>query len=156
MGWWLKQLLLVVGLACAAIGVFHFVLGVASVPGEATAGATVDSRERFYAAIFFGFGAACVWLARQSPIPPSPVRWAAGIFFAGGLGRVVSLAVHGRPHWFQVVLLVVELILPVVLFVLAGADARGHVPGRSRPGEPMSPRRPHQGIEEKTDEGELR
>jgi hypothetical protein len=156
MGWVLKRLLLVVGVACAAIGAFHFVLGTASVPGEATAGATVDSRERFYAAIFFGFGAACVWLARQSPIPPSPVRWTAGIFFAGGLGRVVSLAVHGWPHWFQVVLLVVELILPVVLFVLAGADARGHVPGRSRPGEPTSSRRPHQGIEEKTDEGELR
>jgi len=138
MGRLLKRLLLVVGLGCGAIGVFHFVLGVASVPGEAAAGATVDSRERFYAAIFFGFGVACVWLARQSPIPPPPVRWAAGIFFAGGLGRVVSLAVHGWPHWFQVVLLVVELILPVVVFVLADADARGHGPGRSRPGEPRS------------------
>lgn len=130
----LKQLLLVMGLACAAIGVFHVVLGSASVPGEATAGATVDSRERFYAAIFFGYGMACVWLARQSPIPLVLVRWAAGIFFVGGVGRVVSLAVHGWPHWFQVVLLVVELALPAVVFWLAaGAAARPHDPLRSRP-----------------------
>ncbi len=46
------------GVACVVIGLFHLALGVSSVPGEGMAGATVDSRERFYNAIFVGYGLA--------------------------------------------------------------------------------------------------
>ncbi|MFH8736660.1 DUF4345 domain-containing protein [Streptomyces sp. NPDC017964] len=84
------------GIACAAIGLYHLVLGIASVPGEGPTGATVDSRERFYNAIFFGYWLACIWVARQSPIPSTAVRWLAGIFLLGGIGRGLSVAVHGR------------------------------------------------------------
>ncbi len=35
-----------------------------------------------------------------------------------------SLAVHGRPHWFQLVLTVIELVLPLLWFWLAPADER--------------------------------
>lgn len=88
---WLRWLSLAMGVACAAIGVFHFTLGIMSVPGEGLAGATVDSRERFYGAIFFGYGAAWLWAARQVPIPALAVRWLAGIFLAGGIGRLFSV-----------------------------------------------------------------
>ncbi|AHH98014.1 DUF4345 domain-containing protein [Kutzneria albida] len=120
----LKWLMLIMGIACAAIGAYHLVLGIDSIPGETTAGATVDSRERFYNAIFLGFGLAWVWAARQSPIPAWAVRWLAGIFLLGGLGRLLSLVVHGTPHWFQVPLTVLELVLPPVFFWLATADER--------------------------------
>ncbi|MFF1398076.1 DUF4345 domain-containing protein [Streptomyces sp. NPDC058287] len=120
----LKWLAMAMGVACAAIGLYHVVLGIASVPGEGSTGATVDSRERFYNAIFFGYGLAWIWAARQSPIPSTAVRWLAGIFLLGGIGRVLSVAVHGWPHWFQVPLSALELALPPLLFWLSAADER--------------------------------
>ncbi|MFE0178429.1 DUF4345 domain-containing protein [Streptomyces sp. NPDC059002] len=112
------------GIACAAIGVYHLVLGIASVPGETSAGATVDSRERFYNAIFLGYGLAWIWAVRQSPIPARAVRGLAGIMLIGGVGRLLSVLVHGWPHWFQIPLAVIELVLPPLYFWLADADER--------------------------------
>ncbi|MFE6743062.1 DUF4345 domain-containing protein [Streptomyces tubercidicus] len=120
----LKWLVLAMGGACVAIGAFHLALGIDSVPGEGSAGATVDSRERYYGAVFLGYGLAWLWAARQSPIPATAVRWLAGIFLLGGLGRLLSMAVHGPPQWFQIALTVVELVLPPLYFLLAGADER--------------------------------
>lgn len=106
------------GIACVSIGLLHFLLGVSSVPGETTANATVDSRERFYNAVFIGYGLAWIWAARKSPLPIGIIRGLASIFLLGGVGRVVSLFVHGQPHWFQLVLTVVELALPPVYLAL--------------------------------------
>lgn len=128
----LKYLSWTMGLACVAIGLFHFALGIDSVPGEGSAGATVASRERFYGAIFLGYGLAWLWAARQRPIPATGVRWLAGIFFLGGLGRLVSMVADGPPHWFQVVLMVLELALPAVFLWLAPAEERAH--RAARPG----------------------
>jgi hypothetical protein len=115
----LKWLAVAMGVACAAIGLYHVVLGIGSVPGEGTAdtvaGVTVDSRERFYNAIFFGYGVAWLWAARQSPIPVTIVRWLAAFMFLGGIGRLISLAVYGAPHWFQIPLTVIELVVPPLL-----------------------------------------
>jgi|SRR5437762_8068542 len=124
----LKWLALAMGVACAGIGIYHVVLGIGSVPGDggtdALTGATVDSRERFYNAIFFGYGMAWIWVARQSPVPASMVRWLAGFMFLGGIGRIVSLAQHGTPHWFQIPLTVIELILPPLYIWLATVNER--------------------------------
>ncbi len=122
----LRYLSWVMGVACVAIGVFHFALGIDSVPGEGSLDATVDSRERFYGAIFLSFGLAWLVVARRTPIPSREVRLLAGIFLLGGLGRLLSMAVHGQPHWFQVALTVLELVLPPVYFWLAPADERAH------------------------------
>ncbi|MCX5450045.1 DUF4345 domain-containing protein [Streptomyces nigrescens] len=120
----LKWLALAMGAACVAIGAFHLALGIDSVPGEGSAGATVDSRERFYGAVFLGYGLAWIWAARQSPVPARAVRWLAGIFLLGGLGRLLSMAVHGSPQGFQTALTVLELALPPLYFLLASADER--------------------------------
>lgn len=120
----LYWLALAMGVVCAGIGVVHFGLGIDSVPGEGAAGATVDSRERFYGALFFGYGLAWIWAARRSPIPSTVVRWLTGVFLLGAAGRLLSMLVHGQPHWFQVVLTVVELVLPPVFFWLAAADEK--------------------------------
>ncbi|MEU5211693.1 DUF4345 domain-containing protein [Streptomyces sp. NPDC020742] len=132
----LKWLVWAMGWACVAIGVFHFALGIDSVPGEGSAGATVDSRERYYGAIFLGYGLAWLWAGRQSPVPAKAVRGLAAVFLLGGAGRLLSLAVHGRPQWFQVVLTVLELGLPPLYFWLAGADERAaaeRATGEARP-----------------------
>ncbi|MEU6979433.1 MULTISPECIES: DUF4345 domain-containing protein [unclassified Streptomyces] len=119
------------GLACTAIGLFHVVAGNAAIPGEADAGPTVDSLGRFLGAVFAGYGVAWLWAARRDPIPARVVRWLAAVFLLGAVGRLLSLAVHGWPHWFQVALTVIELLLPPVLFLLADADERSS-PARRR------------------------
>jgi hypothetical protein len=121
----LEKLSLTTGAACTGIGLFHLVGGTATVPGEREAGPTVDSRERFYGAIFSGYGLAWIQAARQSPPDPVQIRLLAGIFALGGGGRLLSLRVHGRPHWFQDVLTAVEIALPPVFFWLT-KDARTH------------------------------
>ncbi|MGA4843608.1 DUF4345 domain-containing protein [Streptomyces sp. G45] len=129
----LKSLALLMGYACVAIGAYHLALGVASVPGEGSAGATVDSRERFYNAVFLGYGLAWIWAARQRPVPARAVRWLAGIFLLGGAGRLLSLAAHGSPQWFQLALTAVELALPPVYFWLADADEKAAPPRAALP-----------------------
>src|SRR5581483_11141267 len=98
------------GLSCIAIGVYHFALGTASVPGATDANATVDSRERFYSAYFAGYGLAWLRAARKSPIRAGDVRLLAGLMLLSGVGRFISLVHSGRPHWFQEVLAAIEFV----------------------------------------------
>ncbi|WP_081982742.1 DUF4345 domain-containing protein [Streptacidiphilus albus] len=120
----LRLLVQLMGWACVAIGLWHLALGNAAIPGAGNAGTTIDSWGRFMGASFTGYGLAWLWAARQRPIPASAVRWLAGVFLLGGFGRVLSLALHGWPQWFQIVLSVLELGLPPVYFWLAKADER--------------------------------
>ncbi|MCX5384109.1 DUF4345 domain-containing protein [Streptomyces sp. NBC_00083] len=112
------------GIADVAIGATHLIVGVASVPGAGSPGPTVDSLMRFFGAIFLGYGLAWIWVARQSPIPSNAVRLLAGVFFLGGAARLLSWAALGRPDWFQLVLMGIELALPPLYFWLASADER--------------------------------
>jgi hypothetical protein len=119
------------GLSCVAIGVYHFALGTASVPGATDANATVDSRERFYSAYFAGYGLAWLRTARKSPIRVGEVRLLAGLMALSGIGRLISLVHNGRPHWFQEVLTAIEFIVPAAFFGLADADERAELPAAS-------------------------
>ncbi|WP_406839611.1 DUF4345 domain-containing protein [Streptomyces sp. AHU1] len=120
----LRILTQLMGWSSVAIGLFHVALGNAAIPGAGSAGATVDSWGRFMGAVFVGYGLAWLWAARQRPIPARAVRWLAGVFLLGGVGRLLSLAVHGRPQWFQIALAVIELSLPLVFFRLADSEER--------------------------------
>lgn len=120
----LRVLAWAMGIACVAIGLFHGVAGNAAIPGAGDANATIDSFGRFMGAIFAGYGLAWLWAVRQTPIPAAAVRLLAGVFLLGGLSRVLSIAVEGRPHGFQIVLMAIELGLPPVYFWLADAEER--------------------------------
>ncbi|WP_327286300.1 MULTISPECIES: DUF4345 domain-containing protein [unclassified Streptomyces] len=120
----LRTLTQLMGWSSVAIGLYHVLLGNAAIPGAGSAGTTVDSWGRFMGASFVGYGLAWLWAARQRPIPAQAVRWLAGVFLLGGMGRLLSLAVDGWPHWFQIVLTAIELGLPPVFFWLAAADER--------------------------------
>ncbi|MEU2124160.1 DUF4345 domain-containing protein [Nocardia niwae] len=120
----LRGLSMVMGVACVAIGILHMTLGVDSVPDMGSAGVTADSQSRFFGAIFVGYGLAWIWAVRQSPIPAAAVRLLAGVFLLGAVARFISVAVHGWPHWFQIVLTAVELVLPPVYFWLADTDEK--------------------------------
>ncbi|MER7752831.1 DUF4345 domain-containing protein [Kitasatospora sp. NPDC097643] len=120
----LRVLAWIMGVACVAIGLYHVLGGNAATPGAEDAGATVGSFGRFMGAIFAGYGAAWVWAARQAPVPARVVRWLTAVFLLGGLGRVLSIVVDGRPHGFQLVLMAIELGLSPVYFLLADADEK--------------------------------
>jgi Domain of unknown function (DUF4345) len=122
---YLKPLAAATGAASIAIGCYHFALGTASVPGATDANATVDSRERFYSAVFAGYGIAWVQAASGSPIRAGDVRLLAGIMLAGGAGRLISLVRNGRPHWFQEMLTAVEFAVPIAFFRLARGAREG-------------------------------
>ena len=120
----LRNLAGITGLSCIAIGIYHFALGTASVPGATDANATVDSRERFYSAYFAGYGVAWLRAARKSPIRAGEVRLLAGVMLISGIGRLISLVHNGRPHWFQEVLTAIEFIIPAAFFGIAEADEK--------------------------------
>ncbi|MEV6204556.1 DUF4345 domain-containing protein [Streptomyces sp. NPDC051771] len=120
----LRTLTRLMGWSCVAIGLYHVLLGNAALPGATSAGATVDSWGRFMGAAFVGYGLAWLWTARERPVPAQAVRLLAAVFLLGGVGRLLSVAVHGRPHGFQIALTVIELALPPVFFWLATADER--------------------------------
>ncbi|MFI6848388.1 DUF4345 domain-containing protein [Kitasatospora sp. NBC_00085] len=120
----LRLLAWAMGIADVAIGLLHVLGGNAAVPGAADAGPTVDSMGRFFGAIFAGYGLAWIWAARQTPVPAAAVRVLTGVFLLGALGRVLSIAVEGWPHGFQVGLMVLELALSALYFWLADADEK--------------------------------
>ncbi|MZD04427.1 DUF4345 domain-containing protein [Streptomyces sp. SID5785] len=120
----LRVLTLLMGWACVAIGLFHVALGNAAIPGAGSAGATIDSWGRFMGASFVGYGLAWLWAARRRPIPAGVIRWLAVVFLLGAVGRLISLAVAGRPQWFQLALTVIEIVLPPVFLLLADAEEK--------------------------------
>jgi Domain of unknown function (DUF4345) len=121
---YLRNLAGFTGLSCIAIGIYHFALGTASVPGATDANATVDSRERFYSAYFAGYGLAWIRAARKSPIQAGDVRLLAGVMLLSGIGRLLSLVRNGRPHWFQEVLTAIEFVVPAVFFGIADTEEK--------------------------------
>jgi hypothetical protein len=120
----LKNLAGFTGLSCVVIGIYHFALGVSSVPGATDANATVDSRERFYSAYFAGYGVAWLAAARRRPIRATEIHLLAGLMLVSAVGRVISLVHNGRPHWFQEVLTAVEFVVPAVFFGMVRADEK--------------------------------
>ncbi|MFD6156586.1 DUF4345 domain-containing protein [Nocardia sp. NPDC060256] len=120
----LKWLSMTMGVACVAIGIFHLAAGIDGIPDMGDSGVTADSQTRFFGAIFLGYGVAWIWAGRQSPIPSTVIRWLAAIFLLGAVGRFISVAVYGWPHWFQIVLTAIEVVLPPIYFWLATADEK--------------------------------
>ncbi|MFE6858759.1 DUF4345 domain-containing protein [Nocardia sp. NPDC057668] len=120
----LRWMSLIVGYACVAIGLAHLVLGEAAVPDMGTAAATPDSQSRFFGAIFVGYGLAWIWSVRGPIIDTRAVRWLAGIFLLGAVGRFISMAVHGWPHPFILVLTALEVLIPPLFIWLAVLEQR--------------------------------
>jgi hypothetical protein len=88
------------GLALVGIGAAHLAFGNASFIDGGHVSPSLDSEERFFAALTIGYGAAYIWAARQTVVPRNVLRALAAVTALGALGRVVSLIDRGPPHWF--------------------------------------------------------
>ncbi|OHU28830.1 hypothetical protein BKG77_03900 [Mycobacteroides chelonae] len=120
----LKYLAILTGVICLAIGLYHLIGGPGTVIGGGTVTASTDSQERFFSGLFAVYGAAWICVARRSPIPGAAIRFLAAGLLVGALGRVASLIDSGQPHPFWIVMLAVEILVPALFFVIAGADEK--------------------------------
>ena len=108
----LKALIMVFGAVCMVIALVHIGFGPRSIPGSVPVNATMDSEDRFYATLFLGFGAACIWSARDLAGRARAFEALMLVFFVGGVARLVSVAQVGLPGALFQVLGTLELVLP--------------------------------------------
>jgi Domain of unknown function (DUF4345) len=111
----LQVLVVLCGITAIFISLLHIVLGPAAIPGSIPVNATMDSEERFYATLLTAYGVALLWCAKGIEQKSMFVYFLAGVFLAGGLARIVSIAVVGLPHPFFIAMMVLEMGLPVVV-----------------------------------------
>jgi hypothetical protein len=113
----LRWFVAVFGLVCVGIALTHIFVGPSSIPGSVPVNPTMDSEDRFYAAIFLGFGIAHIWCARDLAGRGGVLLALQTIFFVGGLARLVSWAQMGPPVPFFLAVGSTELLFPPLLWL---------------------------------------
>lgn len=117
---------MVAGVLCIGIGLAHVFIGPdVAVPAGGNPTPTAESEDRFYGAIFVGYGIAWIWASLQDPLPAKLFVFLSAIMLLGGVGRVLAVAADGRPHQFFIGLAVVEYVFPVLVFFLIARRSRG-------------------------------
>lgn len=113
-----RAVVVAVGVVIAAIGAYYLITGTAGV-AETSGGAvnaSLESQFRFFSAMMIGVGAAFIAIAIK-------FQWANMLWlvclmvFLGGIGRVLSWAFSGTPHFTLIILMIVELAFPPALLV---------------------------------------
>ena len=94
----LRIVLTVFGAICAIIAVAHIAIGPRAIPGGVVTNATMDSEDRFYATLFLGFALTVIWSARDLDSRDHVIKVLLAVFFAGGMARIISLAMVGPPN----------------------------------------------------------
>ncbi|GAB3538703.1 hypothetical protein GCM10027403_25800 [Arthrobacter tecti] len=113
-----RTVVVLVGLVIAGFGAYYLITGTAGLPetGDGAVNPTLENQFRFFAAMMIGVGAAFVTIAIK-------FQWANMLWlvclmvFIGGIGRVLSWAFSGTPHFLLIILMVVELAFPAALLV---------------------------------------
>ena len=113
-----RTVVVLVGLVIAGFGAYYLITGTAGLPetGDGPVNPTLENQFRFFAAMMIGVGAAFVTIAIK-------FQWANMLWlvclmvFIGGIGRVLSWAFSGTPHFLLIILMVVELAFPAALLV---------------------------------------
>ncbi|WP_327142790.1 DUF4345 domain-containing protein [Nocardia sp. NBC_01327] len=120
----LQVWLVAFGVVCVGIAVAHLLFGTSTIIGGGTVNATIDSDMRFYAILFLAYGLALLWCARDVETKGLPINLLGLIFFAGGLARALAWVATGEPNWFYVLMTPVELVIPVLNYLLVRAVCR--------------------------------
>ena len=104
------------------VGALHLVLGLgadallgAKVSTEAMTDPALDSQNRFYAVAFTLYGVLLFLCSTDIPKYAPVLRCVLWVFFAAGLARFVSIALHGSPPPMIWLLLVGEVLPPPLL-----------------------------------------
>ena len=118
------------------VGALHLVLGLgadvllgAKVSAEAMTDPALDSQNRFYAVAFTLYGVLLFLCSTDIPKYAAVLRCVLWVFFAAGLARFVSIALHGSPPPMIWLLLVAEVLPPPLLaWWLSGTSIRRDMP----------------------------
>ncbi len=125
--------LLLFGVVCVGIAVAHLFFGTASIIGGGPVNATIDSDMRFYAVLFGAYGLAVMWCARDVERKATAINLLGAIFFVGGLARALAWVATGEPNWFYVLMTPVELVIPIVNYLLVRAVCKPNAADLPRP-----------------------
>ena len=106
------------GLFMIAYGVWQVLGGVRVIPDapQDFANPSVQSNYAFFAAAYVGVGLSFVFIALKFKWVNMLV-FSCLVVFLGGVGRILSWAFFGTPHWSLIVLMVTELVIPPCLLV---------------------------------------
>jgi hypothetical protein len=132
----LAQSLKLVAPLFLVVGALHLMLGLradvllgAKLPAEVLADPALDSQNRFYGVAFTLYGVLLFVCASDIPRYATVLRCILWVFFAAGLARFVSVALHGSPPPLIWGLLVGEVLPPPLLaWWLARASAASNAP----------------------------
>ncbi|MBG6180606.1 DUF4345 domain-containing protein [Arthrobacter sp. CAN_A1] len=113
-----RTVVVLVGLVLAGFGAYYLITGTSGLPDTdiGTPSPTLESQFRFFAAMMVGVGAAFITIGVK-------FQWANMLWmvclmvFIGGIGRVLSWAFSGTPHYLMIILMVIELAFPAALLV---------------------------------------
>jgi uncharacterized membrane protein HdeD (DUF308 family) len=105
-------------------GSLSVVLGASSVLGARDIRAGVDSEMRFYAVWYVVAGVFLLRATRRVESEAWTIRLIAAAFFVAGCSRILSWVAVGRPHFSQLILMVIELILPLIVIPWQASVAR--------------------------------
>jgi hypothetical protein len=111
------------GIALIA-GTLSVLFGVYIVPDHGRVTASVDSEMRFYAVWYAAMGLVVLRVVPKVEAAQGTVRAVAAAYFIAGCARLISLFVVGKPHFTQVALMAVELVLPLVIVPWQSAVSR--------------------------------
>lgn len=119
-----KLFLKITGPVFFAVAALHLVLGIqadvmlgAQVPLATLHDPVLDSQNRFYGTSFALFGALLVLSARDPEKYAAVIRCVLWAMLAGGLARLVSIAIVGLPSPPVLALLAIELVIPPLALV---------------------------------------
>jgi hypothetical protein len=107
------------GVIVIVISLAHMAIGPRAIIGGTAVNPTMAGEDRFFAGVFLCSGIALLWCARDVQHKRVYVNLLAAVFFVGGLGRLLSVAIDGAPHPFYLAMLAVELVLPPLMVVVA-------------------------------------
>ncbi|MGK5632216.1 DUF4345 domain-containing protein [Streptomyces sp. URMC 123] len=128
-------MLAVLSLIPIGTGLMDAFAGVNALPSEQVANADLESNYRFLATIWLGVGVLILWIIPRVETALLPFRAVCAVTVAGGLVRLLSMAVAGVPHTMFVWAFVLELVAPPLLALWQTRVARavGRRPGAVHP-----------------------
>ena len=120
----LRRTLYVLSVVPIAAGLQSVLLGVDSVPSPGDPSANLDSEFRFYSVWYIGAGLFLIWLAPRVERRTLELRVFCALLFLAGLSRVFAALATDWPSRGQIILMVVELVLPIVFVLWQAAVVR--------------------------------
>jgi hypothetical protein len=110
----------VIGATATAVAIHDLLRGVARVrrgPNpDLNRPADIDSELRFGSAWYLTAGALMMHAARTPASEKTTIRFVSTGWLVAGVGRVLSIRAHGRPHLLYLVLMVAEFMIAGLLF----------------------------------------